>query len=86
MSKLCDEKAGHKACDKVVLNVEKSFWQKLDFWTNLRTRLHLMICKNCSDYKKDSTVIHRILCSLNKDKSTNNLQADELQKIKKALQ
>lgn len=73
-------------CEKVVLIVEQSFWQKINFWKRLRLRFHMMICKNCSEYEKESTILHRILCSLSSNKTDNHIRAEEIQQIKKALQ
>jgi hypothetical protein len=72
-------------CEKVVLIVEQSFWQKLNFWKISRMRFHLLICKKCSEYEKDSTVLHRILCSTKSSKSQEHLDDNEKEKLKKAL-
>ncbi len=72
-------------CQKTMLHVEKSFWQKLNPWTNLKMRFHLFICKNCLAYEKDSKVIHRILCSLKSSEQIEPLRKEELNQLKKAL-
>jgi hypothetical protein len=76
----------NKYCEETVLNVEKSFWQKLNFWTNFRLRFHLWYCKNCADYKKDSTVLHRLLCGIHSKENHVHLTENEKEQLKKRLE
>ena len=72
-------------CQKTMVQVEKSFWQKLNPWTNLKMRFHLFICKNCHAYEKDSKIIHLFLCSLKSAEKSEPLKQEELNQLKKAL-
>ncbi len=75
----------HIPCEVAVINVEKSFWQRLSVLDWIKTRWHLILCKNCSEYEKDSKIIHRILRSMRNDGMHNHLGVEEIEKIKKAL-
>jgi len=79
-------KMSHIPCEEAVLNVEKSFWQRLNFIDRIKTRWHMFLCGNCSAYEKDSEILHRILCSMKSEKSHEHIQPEELQDIKKALE
>ncbi len=78
-------KIPHIPCEEAVINVEKSFWQRLGMVDWAKTRWHMIICKNCSDYEKDSKILHRLLCKMKKENNSEPLQKEEKEKLKKAL-
>lgn len=80
------EKEKLTMCEETQTNLEKSFWQKLNFVEAMKMRMHLFICKTCNAYEKDSKIIHRILCSMKSKEMVEPLNAMEKEKIKKALE
>jgi|TARA_R110000737_G_scaffold347664_1_gene379694 hypothetical protein len=72
-------------CEEAAVNIEKSFWKQLNFIDWVKTRWHLFLCKNCSDYEKDSTVLHRLLCSLKKRDDSDNLSEADKIRLKESL-
>lgn len=78
-------KVPHIPCDEAVINVEKSLWKKLNFIDWIKTRWHMLLCKNCSAYEKDSKILHRLLCSMKSKEKVEPLQQEEKDKMKKAL-
>lgn len=79
-------KVPHIPCEEAIINVEKSFWQRLNLLDWVKTRWHMILCKNCSQYEKDSKILHRILRSMKNSQKHIHLHPEEILRIKKALE
>lgn len=49
------------SCQKATFLIEKSYDKPLSFLAKLQLRMHLKICKKCSEYQKQSLVIENAL-------------------------
>lgn len=48
-------------CIEATLELERMKFENATIWKKISVKAHLMMCKSCTNYKKDSQVIDRIL-------------------------
>jgi len=53
-----------KNCKEMALRIEKDEFNDLSLSDKVRLKFHLMMCKGCAKYAKDSKILHKFLCSL----------------------
>ena len=66
-----------KTCEEVTLLIESENYKVLSRKDRLATKIHLMMCKGCKNYKKDSKLIHEMLQVKFKDLSSYEFSLEE---------
>lgn len=52
------------SCKRITELVETKESMKLPFWDGIRYKTHLAVCKACSSYEKQSSIINKALVRL----------------------
>jgi len=50
-----------KSCEEITLDIERGRYEKLSVKELVTIKMHLMLCKPCANYKRDSELIEQIL-------------------------
>mgnify|MGYP006104633701 CR=1 FL=1 len=66
-----------KTCEEVTLLIESENYKVLSRQDRLASKVHLMMCKGCKNYKKDSKFIHKMLQAKFKDLSSYEFSLEE---------
>jgi len=74
-----------KTCEEVTLLIENENYKLLSRQDRMATRIHLMMCKACKEFKKDSKVIHKLLQVKFKDLSSYEFSLEEKFALQKKL-
>lgn len=48
-------------CSQITQEIEKLNFVKVSFWTKLEIKFHMLMCKACRNYLKDSKSLDRFL-------------------------
>jgi len=65
------------SCQKATILIEKQQDVKLDFKTGLKLKFHLLLCKTCQQYNKQSVLMQNIMSKYFKNEgSTNEVDKD----------
>jgi hypothetical protein len=76
-----------KNCKEMAVRVEKGEFNDLSLTDKIRLKFHLMMCKGCAKYAKDSKVLHHILCSIGKKiDSPVKITLEEKSRLKSKLE
>lgn len=66
-----------KTCEEVTLLIESENYRILSRPDRMAAKIHLMMCKGCKNYKKDSKLIHKLLQAKFKDLSSYEFSLEE---------
>ena len=66
-----------KTCEEITLLVESENYKVLSRQDRMAARIHMMMCKGCKNYKKDSKLIHKLLQAKFKDLSSYEFSLEE---------
>ena len=75
-----------KTCEEVTLLIESENYKILSRQERMATKVHMLICKACKYYKKDSKEIHKLLQIKFKDLSSYEFSMYEKTALKKKLE
>lgn len=70
------------SCKRITELVETKERKKLSFWDGIRYKTHLVVCKACRSYEKQSNVINKALVRLISTPPENLKGLDDSAKIK----
>ena len=74
-----------KTCEEITLNIERGRYEKLSVKELLAIKMHLIICKPCHNYRKDSELIDKLLQEKYKNGAEEyTFSFEEKEAIKKA--
>ena len=75
-------------CDDIAGLISRSMDETLSWRMRIGIRLHLIVCRWCTQYKKQLDLIHRALLIIGSDIGTlppKKLSEDDKQKLKRLL-
>ena len=75
-----------KTCEEITLLIESENYTALSRQERMSTKIHMMICKACKEYKKDSKEIHKLLQVKFKDLSSYEFSLSEKMALRKKLE
>lgn len=74
-----------KNCEEITLDIERGHYEKLSVKELVSIKMHLVICKPCHNYKKDSDFIDQLLQKKYSEGAEEYIfSAEEKEAIKKA--
>lgn len=75
-----------KDCQEITSDIEKSKLTKISFGNRMAIWFHLMLCKTCRSFSKDSKIIDRLLLRKFRETKNYKFSPEELGKIKETLE
>lgn len=75
-----------KRCEEITRLNEQSKEEKLSFWDNVSVKLHLMICKFCKKFAKDSKYMDGLISESLKNQKSHSLSDEEKAQLLKKLE
>ena len=74
-----------KNCEEITLDIERGHYKKLSVKELVTIKMHLIICKPCHNYKRDSEMIDKLLHEKYKNGAEEyKFSPEEKEAIKKA--
>lgn len=73
------------SCKKASEMIEQEAIVPLSFYDKLKLKLHLMICKACQNYKKQSQLIDEFFSNTNNDPETEHFHIEENPHLKETI-
>lgn len=74
-----------KGCEEITLDIERGRYNSLSVKELIEIKMHLLICKPCADYKKDSDLIEQLLQEKYKQGATKySFSREEKEALKNA--
>ena len=74
-----------KTCEEITLLIESENYRVLPRRDRMAATVHLLMCKGCKDYKKDSKLIHKMLQVKFKDLSSYEFSLEEKAALQQKL-
>ena len=74
-----------KTCEEITKDIERGFYQDLSLKERLAIKVHLVICKPCQNYEKDSNLIHELLLKKYKDLREYKFSLKEKEALKERI-
>ncbi len=74
-----------KTCQEITLDIERGKYEKLSISEKWAIKMHLIICKPCQDYEKDSALIDRLLRKRFKNLNQYKFTSEEKKELIKQL-
>lgn len=62
-------------CREVAFLASHKFDASIPFWQRLKMKLHLIMCKNCTQYQKQLKIMHKIIKKLSPHICENSLSS-----------
>lgn len=72
-------------CKKAGPLMEKEEFEKLPFLKKVGLKMHLIWCKLCNGYRKDSSKLNQIIKSASAENSSSSLSESEKSEMKSKL-
>ncbi len=74
-----------KTCQEITLYIERGKFEKLSIKDKLAIKIHLLICKPCQNFNKDSKIIDELLKKKFKDFRKYKFTEEEKNKMTENL-
>ena len=74
-----------KDCQEITSDIEKSKLAKISLGNKLAIRIHLMLCKTCRSFSKDSRIIDKLLSRKFRQQKNYKFSPEEINKLKDDL-